>query len=94
MPHRPTNVLTQADSRYLENSSFVRMKNLTLQYDFEKKLINKLGVQGLALHFTGRNLLTFTPSGYTGTDPEYENNGVRFSYPNTRQYEFGLEVTF
>lgn len=84
----------QADSRYLENSSFVRMKNLTLQYDFEKKLINKLGVQGLALHFTGRNLLTFTPSGYTGTDPEYENNGVRFSYPNTRQYEFGLEVTF
>ena len=84
----------QGDSRYLENSSFLRMKNLTLQYSLDKKIVNKLGMKGVILHFTGRNLLTFTADGYTGTDPEYENNGVRFAYPNTRQYEFGLEVSF
>lgn len=84
----------QPDSRYLENSSFVRLKNLTLQYAFDKNILKKLYLQGLAVHFTGRNLLTFTKDGYTGTDPEYENNGVRFAYPNTRQYEFGIEVSF
>ena len=84
----------QADSRYLENSSFLRLKNLTVTYALPKNWVNKAGMQNVAFHFTGRNLLTFTADGYTGPDPEYENNGVRFSYPNTRQYEFGLEVSF
>ncbi len=44
------------------------------------------------VHFTGRNLLTFTD--YVGYDPEPEYNLVKFNYPNTRNYEFGVEVTF
>ncbi|MDE6324042.1 MAG: TonB-dependent receptor, partial [Paramuribaculum sp.] len=83
---------TQADDRYIENCSFVRMKNLTVAYTLPRSILNAIRLKDLTFHFTGRNLLTFT--GYTGTDPEYENNGVRFFYPNTRQYEFGLEVTF
>lgn len=82
----------QFDSRWIEDASFVRLKNLTLQYNFPAPLLSKLYLQGLSVHFTGRNLLTFT--GYSGYDPEPESNVVAFFYPNTRQYEIGLEVTF
>ena len=82
----------QFDSRWIENASFVRLKNLTPQYNFPAPLLSKLYLQGLSVHFTGRNLLTFTD--YTGYDPEPESNVVAFFYPNTRQYEIGLEVTF
>lgn len=68
------------------------MKNLTVQYNLPRKLLSKIALQNVALHFTGRNLLTFT--GFTGYDPEPERNLVMNLYPNTRQYEFGLEVTF
>ncbi len=82
----------QFDSRWIENASFVRLKNLTLQYNFPAPLLSKIYLQGLSVHFTGRNLLTFT--NYTGYDPEPESNIVAFFYPNTRQYEIGFDVTF
>ncbi|MBD5317297.1 MAG: TonB-dependent receptor [Bacteroides sp.] len=82
----------QFDDRWVENASFVRLKNLTIQYSFPAALLSKLYLQSLNVHFTGRNLLTFT--GYTGYDPEPETNIVAFYYPNTRQYEIGLDVTF
>lgn len=80
------------DTHLLENASFMRLKTLTLQYAFPKNIIDKMRLTSLKLHFTGRNLLTFT--GYTGYDPEPETNVVAFFYPNTRQYEFGLELSF
>ena len=46
----------------------------------------------ISFHFTGRNLFTITE--FKGVDPEYEGNVVQMMYPNTRQYEFGIEVTF
>lgn len=82
----------QFDDRWVENASYVRLKNLTLTYNLPASVLSKLYLQGLNVHFTGRNLLTFT--NYTGYDPEPETNIVAFYYPNTRQYEIGLEVTF
>lgn len=82
----------QFDSHLLEDASFLRLKNVTLTYSLPQNLLNKLYLQGLQFHFTGRNLLTFTD--FTGYDPEPETNVVKFWYPNTRQYEFGIEVTF
>ncbi|MCF0214159.1 MAG: SusC/RagA family TonB-linked outer membrane protein, partial [Muribaculaceae bacterium] len=82
----------QFDTHLIENASYLRMKNLTLQYSFPQEWLSKIYLQNLSLHFTGRNLLTFT--NYTGLDPEPESNVVAFFYPNTRQYEFGIEVTF
>lgn len=84
----------QGDSRYLENSSFLRLKNITVAYTLPKSLLKNLYMKDITFHFTGRNLLTFANSEYTGQDPEYVNNGVRFNYPNTRQYEFGVQVSF
>lgn len=82
----------QPDSRMIENASFMRLKNLTIQYNFPKNLVNSMGLADLALHFTARNL--FTVTGFTGIDPEYEANVVHFMYPNTKNYEFGIEVSF
>lgn len=82
----------QFDSHLLENASFIRLKNLTVQYSLPRNILNKMRLEGLSLHFTGRNLWTIT--NFSGYDPEPESSLVKFWYPNTRQYEFGLEVTF
>lgn len=84
--------ISQFDTRWLEDASYVRLKNLTLAYNLPQNIVNKAGMKGVQLHFTGRNLLTFTD--YTGMDPEPEATNVFFFYPNTRQYEFGIDVTF
>lgn len=82
----------QFDSRWIEDASYVRLKNLTIQYNLPQQWLKPARISNVAIHFTGRNLLTFTD--FTGYDPEPESNLVKFYYPNTRQYEFGLEVTF
>lgn len=82
----------QPDSKWVENSSFIRLKNLTFSYSLPKSWMNAARMSDVTFHFTGRNLLTFTK--FTGLDPEYENNVVHMTYPNTRQYEFGIEVSF
>ena len=80
------------DTGWLEDASFTRLKNLTVAYDFPKNIVSKLGLSALQLHFTGRNLWTIT--NFSGYDPEPQTNMVKFQYPNTRQYEFGIEVSF
>ena len=82
----------QFDSHLLEDASFLRMKNLTFQYTMPKNLIAKAGLQNVSFRFTGRNLLTATK--YQGYDPEPGSNIVAFYYPNTKQYEFGFDITF
>lgn len=84
--------VTQFDSHLLENASYMRMKNLTLSYSLPQAWMRKAQMESVTFHFTGRNLLTF--SNFTGYDPEPETNMVQYQYPNTRQYEFGVEVTF
>ncbi len=83
----------QMDDRFLENASFVRLKNLTLSYSFPRRLLQKTGfVEGARVYAIGRNLLTFTD--YSGYDPEVDSNLSMGKYPNTRQYEFGVELNF
>ena len=80
------------DTSWLEDASFTRLKNLTVAYAFPTNIVSKLGLSALQLHFTGRNLWTIT--NFSGYDPEIQSNMVQFQYPNTRQYEFGIEVSF
>ena len=83
----------QFDDHLIENASFIRLKNLTVQYALPKNVLKRLGdMQNVNLFFTGRNLWTITE--FTGYDPEPDSNLVVFGYPNTRQFIFGLEVTF
>lgn len=82
----------QADSRFVEDCSYLRLKNLTLTYSLPDKWVSAASLQNVTFRFTGRNVFTITD--FTGADPEYEANVIQFSYPNTRQFEFGVEVTF
>ena len=84
---------TQFDDHLLEDASFCRLKNLTVQYQMPAHVLaHTKFIQGCNFFFIGRNLWTITK--YTGFDPEPDTNLVKFNYPNTKQFVFGLELTF
>ena len=81
------------DSRFLENASFLRLKNVSINYSFPKKWLKKTHVlSGARIYAQGQNLLTFT--GFSGLDPESTFNVYKAQYPMSRQYSFGLELMF
>jgi len=81
------------DTHLLENASFVRLKHLQVSYSLPKAWMQKTGfLAGAKIYAIGRNLLTFTE--YTGYDPEVDSNLQMGNYPNSRQYSFGIELTF
>ena len=77
---------------WLEDASYLRLKNVQLGYTFPKKWINRMGINGLRMYASADNLLTFTK--YFGAyDPEVrETSGD--SYPQVKTYVFGLSVSF
>lgn len=84
---------TQFDTRLIEDASFTRLKNLTLQYDFPKSLLQKTHVlSGVSFYVTLRNILTFT--NYQGPDPEVDTNLTYGANPNTRQTVVGVNIKF
>jgi hypothetical protein len=77
----------------LENASFMRLKNLTVGYNFPTKLLNKTRFFSSAkVYLTARNLFTWT--NYTGPDPEVNANLTYASYPSTRQFVCGVTLSF
>ena len=86
---------------HLENGSYLRMQNITLGYTLPKKVVKKAGLESLRIFFSGQNLFTIT--GYSGYNPEVSNynsngaltQGVDYgSYPLSKTYSFGLNVSF
>lgn len=83
----------QLDTHLIENASFMRMKNLTLSYDLPQAWMRATKFfDNVRLSFTARNLFTVTK--YSGSDPEIDSHFSVGVYPNTRQYSFGVEVSF
>ncbi len=88
--------------RYIEDGSYVRLKNITFGYTFPKKMIGKWGLENLRLYANIQNLLTIT--GYDGYDPEIgastaDSQGYTYGldngrYPSPTIYSFGLNITF
>jgi hypothetical protein len=84
--------------RFIEDGSFVRIKNITLGYTINEKIIK--GVSAIRLSLGVNNLYTFT--NYSGFDPEinsYGDNPALFGvdlggYPNSRTYNFTVRCTF
>ena len=54
-------ILAQPNTRYVQDASYIRLKNLTIDYNFPKELVNKIGLQALKIYVSGENLLTFSP---------------------------------
>ncbi len=86
--------------RYIEDGSFIRIKNITLGYTFPKRVIQKIHLSNLRMYASVENLATFTD--YTGFDPEVGastqsanvfglDNG---RYPSPQVFTFGLNVSF
>ena len=90
-----------ASSRYLESSDYLKLRSLTLGYNFDLK---KYGIQTLRLSISGENL--FTISDYSGVDPELPagtndkgvlsvtNTGGTSVYPAVRKFMLGVNLTF
>ncbi len=87
----------RASSRYLESSNFLRLRSLTLGYNFN---VEKYKLKNLRVFFAGENLFTWT--NYSGVDPEIpvsDDGSVLSSagpgvYPAVRKYMFGVNVSF
>ncbi|MGL5938390.1 MAG: SusC/RagA family TonB-linked outer membrane protein [Phocaeicola sp.] len=80
---------------FLEDGSYLRLKNLTIGYTFPQAWMNKLGCTGSNLRFyaSGENLFTLTK--YSGMDPEVGRNGLDGGkYPISRVFNFGLNLNF
>jgi TonB-linked SusC/RagA family outer membrane protein len=86
-------------SPYVEDASFVKIREISLTYDFPEKVAKQLGpVSSLELQLSGRNLATFSP--YSGLDPEVSNFGSQpigrnydvAPYPPSRSYWISLSA--
>ena len=87
-----------ASTRFIEDGSYIRLKNLTLGYTLPKSLTSQWGISNLRLYISGQNLFTIT--GYSGYDPEVSSRTGNYnlgfdggSYPAIRSYTFGLNLT-
>ena len=84
---------SQKSTWWLRNMSFLRLKNLMLSYTFPQKWLQRTNFLSSArIYAQGQNLLTFTS--FTGMDPESTSNVYKAQYPMSRQFTFGLEVSF
>lgn len=81
-------------SRYLEDGSYFRLKNVTLSYDFPQAWMKKAKMQGLRLYVSGDNLWTVTK--FSGMDPEIDTeSGVsNTNYPVPMTVVGGIQITF
>ena len=80
-------------SRFVEDGSYLRIKNLTLGYTLPQAISKKAYLQTVRMYMSCQNLYTFTK--YSGFDPEVGANGIDLStYPLTRTISFGVNVKF
>lgn len=86
-------IAAQLDSRFLEDASFLRWKNLMVSYTLPANLLAPLKVvENIRVYAQGQNLLTFTK--FQGMDPESSMNIYAAQYPMSRQFSIGLEIDF
>lgn len=85
-------------TRWLENASYVRLRNLEIGYNFNDAIFGKTGINGARVYVSGQNLLTFTK--YSGLDPDVTGNGIlergtdAGNWPSSRVYSLGLQFQF
>lgn len=89
---------TVASSTFIEKGDFVKLKSITLGYNFSKGLLSKINLSAARVYFSIKNVCTITK--YSGNDPELSiSNPLRpgldmGTYPSQREYLLGLNVSF
>ncbi|MFB0497460.1 TonB-linked SusC/RagA family outer membrane protein [Mucilaginibacter sp. OAE612] len=97
-----TNSLTNGEmsSRWVENGSFLRLKNITLNYNLPSSFLKRMRIQSAKVFVSGQNLALWTK--YSGYDPEAQNQSVKNSQlgidyavqPQPRTISAGINVSF
>jgi len=83
----------QEPSRYIEDGSYLRVKNVTLTYNIPKEFFAAKLFDYSRIYISGQNLLTLT--NYTGLDPEVSIGGIDNNlYPSTKTISIGLNLGF
>ena len=101
----PNHNYSYANSFFVENGSYLKLKNLQVGYNFANRLLNKAKITNARLYLMANNVFTITK--YSGIDPELgsidlnTNKGTTSRgidgvnrYPNTRIYSMGIDLTF
>jgi len=87
-----------SSDRWLEDGSYVRLRNVQFGYNFDDAFINKVGMSKLRIYASGQNLFTLTK--YSGLDPDVQGNGIlergvdNGNWPSSRILSIGLNVEF
>jgi len=88
----------RASDRYIEDGSYLRIKNIQLGYSFSESINEAIGSEDIRAYFQVKNALTLT--NYSGYDPEISAGGVldtgidRGTYPQPRIWSLGLNIKF
>jgi len=98
--YRSSSIYNRASEILVEDTSWWRLRNVTLSYDLPEKVLSKIPFDGVRVSFTGTNLWLDTP--FRGFDPEGSqfsagSNAYGFTglnIPNTKSYFFGLNLKF
>ncbi|MBO5195141.1 MAG: TonB-dependent receptor, partial [Bacteroidales bacterium] len=83
---------------YVEDGSYLRLKNVQIGYSLARKHCTKIHIKGLRLYLSGYNLFTLTS--YSGLDPDISSSNDRTSgvdignYPQMRTVQFGVNLKF
>ena len=92
-------------TKYLQNTGYIRLKNLSFGYNLPASLIKKAGMVNAKIYFTGQNLWvwspmykiikTMDPEVVDGSDPELTTgSGNGMDYPMLKTYTLGINITF
>lgn len=91
-----TDANRRKQTHFLQDGSYLNIRNITLSYVIPGAWTNKIGVKRLSLFFSGENLYTFDhlPKGLDPETSVTDDLGQRgFTYPYMRQFSFGLNLT-
>ena len=88
----------RTSSWFIEDGSYLRLKNIQLGYNFPQSFTSKIKISKLRIYIAGSNLLTFTK--YSGLDPEISSSNPLSSnidygsYPIPKSYTTGIQINF
>lgn len=99
-PKATNSPVPQVIDSYIEDGSYLKLKNVTLGFNFPKHIASKILAKQLRIYVSAQNL--FTATRYTGLDPEvnfYDQDNLRQgidygAYPTSRTFLAGLNITF
>lgn len=99
-------VLSTPNDRYLQNASYIRLKNIQVGYSLPQKWVSSIGASNIMIYFSGENLWTSSPMYKWTKDTDVTNiygsdrdltgggNGDGYNYPTLKNWSFGLNLNF